>query len=357
MGEQPTHTIVRLSDIARAAGVTSATVSYALSGRDGVSAGTRQRILTIAERLGYIANRQAAALRGLRSYILGVIVTNIKNPFFAEIVCGVEKAAAKRRYRLMLCVTENNTGDEARHLKMLLEHNVDGLILVPVASDPDGSYENIKWLRMFCKRRKPVLCIVDSIPDLKAASITTDVYEGTRVLLEHLIQLGHRDIAYFSQPFARIRKCGRHAAYHDALAKARIPFRPELLVETGVTPEEAYEKTGWMLDQGIRFTAAVYPNDYMAIGGLRKLRERGLRVPEDVSVTGFDDVELARFCEVPLTTARFQTRRLGEMAVREMIASIERGPEPARGAGLRSIVLRPELIVRESTGPAPQSKD
>ncbi len=355
MGKERARSRVRLADIAREAGVTSATVSYALTGRSGVSADTRQRVLTIAERLGYVANRQAAALRCLRSYILGVLVTNIKNPFYASVVCGIEKEAAARRYRAMLCVTENDPSDEARHLKMVLEHNVDGLILVPVTSDPEGTYENIKLLRLFQKRHVPILCIVDSIPDLKAPAITTAVYEGTRLLVEHLIQLGHRDIAYFSQPFSRIRARGRHAAYHDALAEAGIPFRPELLVETGLTPEEAYERTGWMLDQGVRFTAAVYPNDYMAIGGLRKLREHGLRVPQDVSVTGFDDVDWARFCEVPLTTARFPTQRLGEMAVRELLEHIERGPESGGDGLLRATVLDPELVVRESTGPAPVS--
>ncbi len=356
MAKRPTKAIVRLSDIAREAGVTSATVSYALAGRRGVSAETRRRILAIADSLGYIANRQAAALRGMRSYILGVVVTNIKNPFFAEIVCGIESAAAARGYRVMLCVTENDPNDEARHMKMLLEHHVDGLILVPVASDPEGTYANIKTLRMFQKCDIPVMCIVDFVRDAKTGRITTDVYKGTRLLMDHLIALGHRDIAYFSQPFARVQKHGRHAAYHDALAEAGIPFRPELLVETGLTPEEAYDRTGWMLDQGVRFTAAVYPNDYMAIGGLRKLRERGLRVPQDVSVTGFDDVEWARFCEVPLTTTRFPTRRLGELAILELIEAMRQASESEQAPQMCDIVLAPELVVRQSTAPAPSAE-
>lgn len=352
---QPVRRAVRLSDIARAAGVTSATVSYALSGKDGVSTNTRDRIRSIAERLGYVANRQAAALRGQRSYILGVLVTNIKNPFFADIVCGMEKAAAERLYRLMLCVTENDPADEARHLKMLLEHRVDGLILVPVASDPEGTYQNIKLLQTFQRRRVPILCIVDAVRDMETLRITTAVYEGTRLLVDHLTGLGHRDIAYFSQPFPRVLQCGRHAAYRDALARAGIPFRPELLIETGLTPEDAYARTGQALEDGVSFTAAVYPNDYMAVGGLRKLREQGLRVPQDVSVTGFDDVDWARFCEVPLTTARFPVRELGEMAVQKMLQCLESESDASGRSPSCDIIVKPELVVRESTGPAPVS--
>ena len=235
---------------------------------------------------------------------------------------------------------------------MLLEHQVDGLILAPVSRSPDGDYPNIELLRTFQRRQIPVVCIVDSVRNLATARITTAVYHGTRMLVDHLIELGHRDIAYFSQPFQRVQKCGRHAAYQDALLQAGIPFRSELLVETGLTPDAAYERTGGLLDQGVRFTAAVYANDYMATGGLRKLRERGLRVPEDVSVTGFDDVDLARFCEVPLTTARFPMRQIGEMAVRELVDQLAQS-DRLDGTPPLDVALRPELVRRQSTGPAP----
>jgi DNA-binding LacI/PurR family transcriptional regulator len=343
----------RLSDIAREAGVTTATVSYALSGLKGVSPRTRQRILDIARRMNYVSNRQAAGLRQRRTFILGLSVTNIRNPFFAEIVCAVESTAAASRYRVMLCVTENDPADEQRHLMMLLEHNVDALILVPVASDPRGTYENLDLLRMFESRGIPIMCIVNSVRGLKANRVTTDVYQATRLLADHLLELGHRDIAYFSQPFTRVvRQHGRHAAYRDALREAGVPFRPELLVETGVTPDDAYEQTGRLLDSGVRFTAAMYPNDYMAIGGVRKLRERGVRVPEDVSVAGLDDVDLARFCEVPLTTARFPMRKIGELAVGELIARLESSREAAELPSPSRRVLPAELVVRRSTGRA-----
>ncbi|MBP7937364.1 MAG: LacI family DNA-binding transcriptional regulator [Phycisphaerae bacterium] len=341
---------VRLQDIAQEAGVSCATVSYALCGTRGVSTDTRKRILRIANRLGYIPNRQAAALRARRSMILGFLVTDIKNPFFAEIVCGIESTAAAKGYRLMLCVTGDDPSDEARHLQMLLEHGVDGLILVPIARSQDGTYPNTSLLRAFQRRRTPVISIVDSIKDYPTARITTSVYEGTRLVAEHLIALGHRRIAYLSQPFHRIQKFGRHAAYHDALNHAGIPFDPELMVEAGLTPNDAYEKTGQLLDSGIRFTAAMYPNDYMAVGGLRMLRERSLRVPDAVSVTGFDDVEWARFCEVPLTTARFPARALGEMAVRELTERLSRHAPPEDEAFCQ-ISVSPTLIVRRSTGP------
>lgn len=350
MAVEREKTTVRLADIAREAGVSSATVSYALTGERGVSEVTRQRILRIANELGYVANRQAAALRGQRSFILGVLVTNIKNPFFSEIVCGLESAAAGRRYRVMLCATDDGAEEEAAHLRMLLEHNVDGLILVPVASDPEGTYPNLKLLKMFQRRRIPIMCIVDAVRDLKTGRIITAVYEGTRIVVDHLIDLGHRDIAYFSQPFARVQKFGRHAAYQDSLQHAGIPFRSELMIETGLTPQEAYERTAWALDQGIRFTAAVYANDYMAIGGLRAIRDRGLRVPDDISVTGFDDVEWAQFAEVPLTTIRFPARDLGVMAVRELTDYLQNAPPGSEGPTC-DIAIRPTLVVRKSTGP------
>jgi len=346
--------VVRLEDIARRAGVTSATVSYALAGTKGVSSSTRERILKIANEMGYIPNRQAAGLRAKRSYILGFLVPDIKNPFYANIAAGFESAAKDRGFRLMLCVTEDDPADEARHLQMLLEHHVDGLILAPVSRNQEGSYQNIDLLRAFHQRGTPVICVVDSVKDFPSGRITTAVYHGTRMLMDHLIELGHREIAYFSQPFQRIQKYGRHTAYYDALREAGIPERPELIVETGLTPIEAYRKTAWALDSGLRFTAAMYANDYMAFGGMRALRERGIRVPAEVSVCGFDDVEWAQFCEVPLTTARFPIRQIGEMAVRELVDCLS---DPARRSDFSEpfcdVAVRPTLIVRQSTGPAP----
>lgn len=340
-----------MRDIAREAGVSTATVSYALTGVKGVSGVTRRRILSIADQMGYVANRQAAALRSRRTCTLGVVVTNIKNPFFADVVCAIEKAAAAQ-YRIMLCVTENGFEQESHHLKMLLEHNVEGLILVPVSADPEGTYPNLDLLKMFQRRRVPIICIVDGLKELKTGRVSTDVYAGTRMLVDHLTSLGHRDIAYFSQPFSRVVKFGRHAAYHDALREAGVAVRPELLVETGLSPEEAYDRTSSLLEQGVPFTAAVYPNDYMAVGGMRALRDHGLRVPDDVSVTGFDDIEWARFCEVPLTTARFPRQEIGERAVRDMIAYLDREPNDIN-AELCDIVVQPELVIRQSTGPVP----
>lgn len=350
--ESSSKQFMRLEDIARAAGVSTATVSYALTGTKGVSAATRRRILRIADELGYVPNRQAAGLRAQRSFILGSLIPDIKNPFFSEITSGLEGTAAAHNYRVMLCVTEDDPADEARHLQMLLEHHVDGLVIVPVARSPEGEYPNLGLLRLFHRRHIPIISIVDSISELKTGRITTAVYQGTRLLTDYLVGLGHRDIAYFSQPFQRIQKYGRHMAYHDALREAGIPHRPELLAETGLSPADAYRQTGLLLDRGVRFTAAMYPNDYMAVGGLRMLRERGFRVPEEISVTGFDDIELARYCEIPLTTAAFPIRQLGEMAVREIVsflADTDREDEQPTV----DVALRPTLVVRQSTGPPP----
>lgn len=339
---------IRLEDVAREAGVSAATVSYALGGNKGVSEATRQRIVKIASDMGYVPNRQAAALRAHRSYILGCVVPDIRNPFFSQIVHGLESAAATRGYRLMLCVTEDDPADEARHLQMLLEHHVDGLLLVPVARSQDGDYPNLNLLRAFQRRQIPILCLVDSVRELSSGRVTTAVYQGTRLILDHLIQLGHRDIAYFSQPFHRVVRLGRHDAYQDSLRAAGIPYRADLMIETGLTPDDAYRQTGLLLDRKVPFTAAVYANDYMAIGGLRMLRERGLRVPQDVSVTGFDDVEWARFCEVPLTTARFAIQQLGEIAVREIVDYLALAGHTA-DVVFCDISLSPTLVPRQST--------
>lgn len=345
---------MRLEDIARAAGVSTATVSYALTGTKGVSAATRRRILKIADELGYVPNRQAAGLRAQRSLILGSLIPDIKNPFFAEITSGLESTAAAHNYRVMLCVTEDDPADEARHLQMLLEHHVDGLVIVPVARSPEGAYPNLELLKLFQRRKIPIIAIVDGINELQTGRVTTAVYQGTRLLMDHLLALGHHDIAYFSQPFQRVQKYGRHTAYHDALREAGIPYRPELLVETGLSPVDAYQQTGYLLDKGVRFTAAMYPNDYMAVGGLRCLRERGVRIPGDISVTGFDDIELAHYCEIPITTAAFPIRQVGEMAIRELVGflnRLDRGDEQPTV----DVALRPTLVVRQSTGPVPGS--
>jgi DNA-binding LacI/PurR family transcriptional regulator len=237
-------------------------------------------------------------------------------------------------------------------MQMLMEHNIDALVLAPVVRSPAGDYPNLPLLRLFQGRQIPIMCLVDSIKELDTGRITTAVYAGTRLLADHLISLGHRRIAYFSQPFQRILKYGRHAACQDAMRAADIPHHPALLVETGLTPQDAFRETNSLLERGVSFTAAMYPNDYMAIGGLRALRLSGLRVPEDVSVTGFDDVDWARFCEVPLTTVAFAARQLGEMAIREIVEHLS-SEEGTAKRPLCDIDIRPQLVVRDSTGPAP----
>lgn len=345
---------VTIADVAKRAGVSIATVSCALRGVPGVSEANRSRIRKLALRLGYVADARARALRGKGALSFGACVTRITNPHVAEVVTGIQRACGRHDYNMMLTISEGDAEIEARHLLALLEHQVDALLILPVTTDSGRRCVNLEIIKQYWKRGVPIMMVVERVetPGVWCGAVINDLYRGGRLLTDHLLSLGHRRIAtlYFpdelDQPLSRFRACG------DALNAAGVSKKHHCAHPTGLRPGEASEATDELLEQHSDVTAIIYPSDYLALAGMRRIRERGLRVPTDISIAAFEDLGWAVFFEVPLTTVSYPLRSMGELAVTRLAdwlsnPSTDQQPLP-------TLALEPTLVPRVSTSSPPQ---
>ncbi|HEV8340569.1 MAG TPA: LacI family DNA-binding transcriptional regulator [bacterium] len=328
-------------DVARRAGVSPSTVSRILTGITPVSPEKRQRVERAIRRLGYRPNALARGLKQRRSYSIGLLIPDITNPYFAEAAKGVEEAAQRGGFAVLLCDSENDLGREARYLEVLRERQVDGLIFVTAG---DGAGLLRSW------QGRPLVVMDREVPGLAADSVSTDnargAYDITRVLLER----GHRHVAFLAGPQTLAPARLRLRGYRRALREFKIPIRPDLIHNAGFTVEGGRTAMQAVLRSSLRPTAVVASSDVMALGAVQAIEDAGLRVPADISVVGFDDIPVAALVRPPLTTVAQPVRQMGEAAVRLLL---EQFAEGGRAPGPRRILLQPRVIIRESVGAAP----
>jgi len=333
---------VTIDDVARAAGVHKATVSRALNAetRHQVSSATVERVEHAAEELGYVPNAMARGLRTSSSMTIGVIIPDLRNPFFPPIIRGIENVLQPRGYTALLANTDGSEAVERAGLASLLGRRVDGLI---VAS---GSRHESALAEV---HRAGVLAVMlnrDAGP-IPYPLVTGNDAEGIAAAVHHLAGLGHRRVLHIAGPADFSTSRARTVAFEEsagALGREAVVVEAEALsVEAG---QNAMDRV--LMDGPPRPTAVVAGNDLLALGVLRSLRAHGLDCPGDVSVVGFNDMEFAQDFTPPLTTVRVPTLEMGAEAARlllEAIASREQEPITVR--------LPVSLIVRGSTGPAP----
>lgn len=325
-----------IKDIARIAGVSHSTVSRALRGRTLVNPETAARILKIAEETGYRASAAARSLVMGRTNTIGVVVTNISDPFVAGVVGGIEDAAEERGYSVFLANSNADPRREVRVVRAFEERRVDGII---VTSSRVGALYVPEMERM----RVPVVLLNNQHPSEFAHSVLIANVEASLELTRHLICLGHRRIAYIGDRFGYQSDTERLAGYRQALEEVTIAFAPELVVHGDGKPEGAEEAMGQLLALGERPTSVFCYNDMSALGAMRRIRAYGLRIPDDLSVVGFDDLYISQFLDPPLTTVRQPVREMGRMAMETLFQIFDgaSGPHNLRVAG--------QLIVRGST--------
>lgn len=324
---------VTLHDVADAAGVSIATVSYVLNGQGSVSEEVRREVKRAAKKLGYRQNRAARAMKMGRSNILGLVIPNIENPFFATLAQAVLKESQTREYQVFFVDTEGSHKSEKKAMQGLIAQGVDGIIVFPI----DDSQ-----LRISGNTEVPVVVLDRDTPDLDL--VQAEYYEGGRLLAAHLQDLGHRRIGLLEGPrvvtSARDRTRGlieNLGAEQSIVWREEHPFALEL--------SDAARK---MLDRD-DMTAVVCGNDLIAIAAISYLQSQGRSVPGDLSVTGFDDISFAPMVSPPLTTVRMPIAGMGKEAVNLLIRRVQSDePEATRSR----LVLDVDLIVRGSTGKA-----
>ena len=328
-----------IKDIAKLARVSHPTVSRALQNSPLVNSKTAERIRKIAKESGY---RPSAVARGLvtrRTRTIGLVVTTVADTFTSEVVSGIEQAASDLGYCVFLADSNADPEREKKVVQAFAEQRVDGII---VTSSRVGALH----LPLLTEMRVPIVLVNDQHPGSVAHSVLISNEDGMRMLTEHLIGLGHKRIAYIGDQSGYQSDTERMTGYRLALAAAGIAERREWIVLGDGKPEAALGVMTGLLELAEPPTAVCCYNDMTALGALRAIHMRGLRVPDDISVTGFDDLFLASYTDPPLTTIRQPMRHMGQLAT-ESLVKLMTGKD-----SVPQIRISAEMIVRASTARA-----
>jgi LacI family transcriptional regulator len=331
---------VTLRDVGRRAGVSSMTVSRVINGRYGVDVATQRKVEEAIEALDYIPNRIARGLISQKTATIGLVVPDVVNPFFSPVVRGAEKTARKAGYRVLLCNTEGDLRLERDYIEDLVAHRVEGLLLAP--ANDESRHSVFPLLR----RGFPLVLFDRALPDLDCDLVACDGVTGARRLVEHLIFVGHRDIAHVTDADDTSTGRERHQGYREALAAAGIAYREDLVFRTTVDQIGGYRAAQQVLGLSPLPTAIFSVNNMTAVGTMQALRERGISVPEDMALVCFDDVEHLAVLSPFLTVIDQPAETLGSLGAQLLLERIS----DKAGTRSRRIVLQTDLIVRVSCG-------
>jgi LacI family repressor for deo operon, udp, cdd, tsx, nupC, and nupG len=336
--------VPNIYEVAKRAGVSTATVSRVLSQPDVVSPDTRHRVLQAVERLGYTPNSAAKNLRTLRTGTLLVTVPDISNPFFSLILQGIEDAAQRAAYSVLVGDTQHDEKREERYAQMLRRKEADGLIFLGHRLPKEAA----TLVRTMAPRCAPVVNGCEFSPRLEIPSVHIDNATAAFEAMDHLYRLRHRRIGIVTgplvSPLSRDRLSGAMArAGKQRAERDVVVMHGDFSIESGAVAAER------LLGRRERPTAIFCFNDEMAMGALETARRRGLRVPDDLSVVGFDDIRFARYMDPPLTTVAQPMRAIGEGTVRLLLEILNGDSETAP----ESVTLPHTLMIRSSTAPAP----
>jgi LacI family transcriptional regulator len=329
---------VTIHDVAREARVSHTTVSRALNNKGELSPETRARILAVAERLNYVPSSVAQALASGATKTLGLIITNSASPVYAAIVHAIEGAAHAVGYGLLLCNSAEDQEQALRCLSMLQSKQVDGLILAPAQTDR----RDIAFLQ---QAGIPFVLLLRYFPDLSTDFVVVDNVKAGRLMTEHLLERGHRRVGHVAGPAHMSSSVGRLDGYRQALAAANVPYDENLVRRAAFTMEGGYQAALELLGQPERPTAIFAATDMQAVGVFKAAKELGLRVPDDLALAGGDDIELAEYLEVPLTSFKQPVDEIGAQIITILLARINGDRE-----GVKQVVLQPQLVVRRSSG-------
>lgn len=324
-----------VKEIAAAANVSVATVSRALQRPEIVSEATRQHIQEVVKRLGYTPNALARNLRTARTRLIVALLPDIANPFFSEVIRGIEQVAHESGYSVLLGETQGSLVREQAYADMVAARQADGIITMSprVPAIP-------------IQGRLPVVNACEYVKDSQICSVYVDNIAAAATAVDYLLTLGHRDIAFIAGPPSSPICVDRELGYRRALQNAGIAANPALAAVGDFSIEAGERAIELLLSRGPSFSAVFCSNDEMAIGAMRALSSHGLRVPGDVSVVGFDDIRFARYTSPALTTIAQPKNALGREATTMLIELLNDPAVPPRKR-----VLSADLVVRGSTAP------
>lgn len=329
---------MNIHDVAAAAGVSAATVSRVLNpASDTVRPETRQRVVEAIERLGYRPNDLARALLHRRTNVVGLVLPDISNPYYPNVVRGAEDAASAAGYRVVLCNTDRDVDKTNAYLDTLVKSRADGIIVAGGGADESLSPE------LFEPYGTRIVLV--GRHDLPYPSVQVDNVDAAHQATAYLTSLGHRSIAFVAGPLVSHTVQDRLAGFRAAMEEAGVRMDDRLVQEGDFQEPGGYAAAGALLGGGVRPTAIVAANDRMAFGVMAALADHGLRVPDDVSLVGFDDVSIASYLRPALTTVAIPSYRIGHAA---MTMLVEEPDSPLRQLPR---VLPTRLVVRDTCAP------
>ncbi len=329
-------------DVARLAGVSRATVSYVLNRQSDprvpISEDTRQRVLEAVAELGYEPDARAQSLRSGSTKTIGLLIPDLKNPHFWQIINGASHEARRAGYDLLLTSSDLDRQQEEKTLKSLSGRRIDGLILLTAFTTLSE-----ELLAQTAARRLPIVMI--GCKKLNFDCIGSNYSESTGEVMAHLRELGHERIAFIHGVANKRLGMDRLQPYKDSLQAAGLPVDETLIAHCGATRNDAYEAAKQLLSQSLRPTAIIVVNDLLAGGVIRAAADLGLSIPQDFSLVGFDDIPSAQYMTPRLTTVRTEAEEIGRGAVELLLQRLGDGKRP-----LQAISIPTQLMIRESTG-------
>jgi LacI family transcriptional regulator len=338
---------VSIRDVAAHAGVSVGTVSNVLNRPDIVAAATRERVHAAIRTLGFVRNEPARQLRAGRSRIIGLVVLDVANPFFTDLARGVEDEASQAGVSVILCNSDEQEARESRYLDLLAEHRVQGVLITPV-SDSDR-------LDRLADGGTPVVLVDARSASGRLCSVSVDDVLGGDMAVTHLLSGGHERLVIVGGPAGLRQVADRREGAARAISRAGADPAAVPVIDTAALTVAGGQAAGRQLASwppGSRPTAAFCANDLVALGMLQELARNNIRVPEDLAIVGYDDIEFASAAAVPLTSVRQPRRELGRMAAQLLM-------EETRGSARhqhRQVVFEPELAIRRSSQAGPVSR-
>jgi LacI family transcriptional regulator, galactose operon repressor len=334
---------LNIHEVAKRARVSIATVSRTINGVPTVAPQLSRRVWKVIEELGYYPNTQARSLVSGRSRIFGLIVSEITNPFFPEIVQEFEDVAVQHNYEVLLTSTVHDSKRTALSVRRMIERRVEGVAVVTFGMEEALLHD--------LKSRNVPLVFVDVGPSLpRISNIRIDYLHGIRQAVQHVAALRHRRIAFISGPLTLKSAMARKRAFTQSMQEIGLGIEPEYLIEGNHTMEGGIAAMKRLLDLPKRPTAVLCSNDMTAVGAMRESYDRGVHVPADLSVIGFDDIRLAQFVTPPLTTVRMSQTEIARLAFNALLAEVERKAPLPEGS---EYALATNLVLRDSTTMAP----
>src|SRR5262245_1262644 len=334
---------VTLADIARELGVSKMTVSRAINNHPLINPDTRQRVLVVARRMNYQPNQHARALATSRSNLIGIVVPDLMNLYFAEVVRAVESIARPAGLQLLICSTDEDATREIGEVEALLQRT-DGLIISSVLAPTET-----RTYRKLVKDGAKIVLVDRTMRNLQCPAVATDNVQVGRVATQHLISLGHKRIGHLSGDASSV-SADRLEGYRQALAEHKIRFDESLVCACGLLESEGYSAMRSWLAEGNVPRAVFAVNDPAAIGAMKAMEEAGVRIGKDIALVGAGNIHYGDMLRVPLTKVSWSRAEMGQHAARLLIELMSGEAHSPRS---RNVVLPPELIVRNSCGAEP----